>query len=244
MRHRKSGRHLNRSRSHYHAMFRNMSASLVKHELIRTTLPKAKELRSFIEPLITPRQGGQCLQPQGRLRAASRSGVRCENCSGNSDRATGSGLAGTCGIMKCGYRSGDKAPMAYVELIDRPTAGNRRRGRGLIGRPQPLPVPARSEFPPEDPIDLLRVCLAAGHFHDPADEEPEDLFLPCLELLHLRRMGRDDLFGERFDFGGGGDLREAPPCRLRNPGRLPGARPPRILPSPSCRTGSRRRCGR
>ena len=53
MRHRKSGRHLNRSRSHYHAMFRNMSASLVKHELIRTTLPKAKELRSFIEPLIT-----------------------------------------------------------------------------------------------------------------------------------------------------------------------------------------------
>ena len=53
MRHRKSGRHLNRSRAHYHAMFRNMSASLVQHELIRTTLPKAKELRRIVEPLIT-----------------------------------------------------------------------------------------------------------------------------------------------------------------------------------------------
>lgn len=119
MRHRKSGRHLNRSRSHYHAMFRNMSASLLKHELIRTTLPKAKELRRIVEPLITRakvdtvanrRIAFARLRDQGCVaklfaELAPRYRVR---------------PGGYVRIIKCGNRAGDKAPMAYVELVDRP----------------------------------------------------------------------------------------------------------------------------
>ena len=119
MRHRKIGRHLNRSRAHSHAMFRNMSASLVRHELIRTTLPKAKELRRFVEPLITRAKVDSVANRRlafARLR----------------DRASVAKLFAELGpryrvrpggylrIIKCGYRAGDKAPMAYVELVDRP----------------------------------------------------------------------------------------------------------------------------
>lgn len=119
MRHRKTGRHLNRSRSHYRAMFRNMSVSLVKHELIRTTLPKAKELRRFIEPLITRakvdsvanrRIAFAWLRDKGSVtKLFNELGPRYRTRPG-----------GYLRIMKCGYRMGDKAPMAHVELVDRP----------------------------------------------------------------------------------------------------------------------------
>ena len=119
MRHRKTGRHLNRSRAHSHAMFRNMSASLVRHELIRTTLPKAKELRRFVEPLITRAKVDSVANRRlafARLRdQASVAKLFAEL--GPRYRVRPGGYLR---IIKCGYRAGDKAPMAYVALVDRP----------------------------------------------------------------------------------------------------------------------------
>ena len=119
MRHRKSGRHLNRSRSHYHAMFRNMSVSLVRHELIRTTLPKAKELRRVVEPLITRAKVDSVAN---RRIAFAR--LRDRGCVTKLFAELGPRYrvrpGGYLRIIKCGYRAGDKAPMAYVELVDRP----------------------------------------------------------------------------------------------------------------------------
>ena len=118
MRHRKSGRKLNRNSSHRKSMFKNMSASLIEHELIRTTLPKAKELRRVIEPLITISKKDSLANKRlvfNRLRSKdavhklfSVLGPRYEQRPG-----------GYLRIIKCGKRSGDQAPMAYVELVDR-----------------------------------------------------------------------------------------------------------------------------
>jgi large subunit ribosomal protein L17 len=119
MRHRKSGRHLNRSRSHYHAMFRNMSASLLRHELIRTTLPKAKELRRIVEPLITRAKVDTVAN---RRIAFAR--LRDQGCVAKLFAELGPRYrvrpGGYVRILKCGNRTGDKAPMAYIELVDRP----------------------------------------------------------------------------------------------------------------------------
>ena len=119
MRHRKSGRHLNRSRAHYHAMFRNMSASLVQRELIRTTLPKAKELRRIVEPLITRARVDTVAN---RRLAFAR--LRDRGCVAKLFAEIGPRYrtrpGGYVRIIKCGHRSGDRAPMAYVELVDRP----------------------------------------------------------------------------------------------------------------------------
>ncbi len=121
MRHRKSGRRLNRNSSHRKAMFKNMAVSLFDHEVIKTTLPKAKELRRMAEPLITLAKEDSVAN---RRLAFSR--IR--------DKAMVSKLfldlgpryierpGGYLRILKCGYRTGDKAPMAYVELMDRPDA--------------------------------------------------------------------------------------------------------------------------
>ena len=119
MRHRYSGRKLNRNSSHRKAMFRNMTASLVEHELIRTTLPKAKELRRYAEPLITLAKSDSVANRRlafSRLRDKeavvklfSELGPRYQDRPG-----------GYLRVLKCGFRAGDNAPMAYVELIDRP----------------------------------------------------------------------------------------------------------------------------
>lgn len=119
MRHRKSGRQLNRNSSHRKAMFRNMAASLMRHELIKTTLPKAKELRRVAEPLITL---GKSDSVSNRRLAFSRLRDRdivtkLFNELGPRYQARPGGYLR---IMKCGLRAGDKAPMAYVELVDRP----------------------------------------------------------------------------------------------------------------------------
>ena len=118
MRHNKTGRKLNRNSSHRKAMFSNMANSLFEHEIIKTTLPKAKELRGVIEPLIT--LGKVDTVANRRLAFA-----RLE------DRAAVTKLfteisprslnrpGGYVRILKCGYREGDKAPMAIVELVDR-----------------------------------------------------------------------------------------------------------------------------
>ncbi len=121
MRHRKSGRQLNRNSSHRKAMFRNMACSLFQHELIKTTLPKAKELRRVAEPLITMAKSDSVAKRRlafNRLRDASVVGKLFNELGPRYDSRPGGYLR----ILKCGYRPGDKAPMAYVELVDRPLA--------------------------------------------------------------------------------------------------------------------------
>jgi large subunit ribosomal protein L17 len=119
MRHRHSGRQLNRNSSHRKAMFRNMTASLVEHELIKTTLPKAKELRGFAEPLITLAKNDSVANRRlafDRVRNKAAVGKLFGELGPRYKARPG----GYIRILKCGYRTGDKAPMAYVELVDRP----------------------------------------------------------------------------------------------------------------------------
>jgi large subunit ribosomal protein L17 len=119
MRHRKSGRHLNRTSSHRQAMFRNMAASLIEHEVIKTTLPKAKELRRVAEPLITLAKTDSVAN---RRLAFAR--TRDKAAVGKLFSEIGPRYADRPGgytrILKCGFRAGDAAPMAYIELVDRP----------------------------------------------------------------------------------------------------------------------------
>lgn len=119
MRHRQSGRQLNRNSSHRKAMFRNMAVSLFEHELIKTTLPKAKELRRFAEPLITKAKNDSVANRRlafDRLRDDAAVGKLFAELGPRYESRPGGYLR----ILKCGYRAGDKAPMAYVELVDRP----------------------------------------------------------------------------------------------------------------------------
>ena len=123
MRHRKSGRQLNRNSLHRKAMFRNMAVSLIEHEVIKTTVPKAKELKRVAEPLITLAKSDSVAN---RRLAFARTG----------DKAAVGKLFGELGpryqdrpggytrILKCGFRAGDAAPMAYIELVDRPLPDN------------------------------------------------------------------------------------------------------------------------
>ncbi|MFQ3248794.1 50S ribosomal protein L17 [Glaciecola sp.] len=119
MRHRKSGRQLNRNSSHRQAMFKNMAGSLVKHEVIKTTLPKAKELRRVIEPLITlAKQDSVANRRLAFARTGDKEvvGKLFNELGPRYDARPG----GYSRILKCGFRTGDNAPMAYVELVDRP----------------------------------------------------------------------------------------------------------------------------
>ena len=118
MRHRHSGRKLNRTTSHRKAMFSNMCTSLVEHEIIKTTLPKAKELRRHIEPLITMskedgvagrrRAFAQLRDDAAVAKLFSDLGPRFQDRKGGYTR-----------VIKCGFRAGDNAPMAYIEFVDR-----------------------------------------------------------------------------------------------------------------------------
>ena len=119
MRHKLSGRQLGRNASHRKAMFRNMVISLVEHELIKTTLPKAKELRRFAEPLITLAKVDSVANRRlafARLNNKEAVGKLFSQLGPRYNARPG----GYVRILKCGFRSGDKAPMAYVELVDRP----------------------------------------------------------------------------------------------------------------------------
>lgn len=121
MRHLKSGRKLNRNSSHRKAMFRNMASSLIEHEIIKTTVPKAKELRRVAEPLITLAKSDSVAHRRlafDRLRDKGAVGKLFDELGPRYVERPGGYLR----ILKCGYRSGDKAPMAYVELVDRPRA--------------------------------------------------------------------------------------------------------------------------
>lgn len=119
MRHQKSGRKLNRDSAHRKAMFSNMVVSLIKHELIRTTLPKAKELRRFAEPLITLAKVDSVANRRlafARLRDKVAVGKLFVEIGPRYVSRPGGYLR----LLKCGFRAGDSAPMAYVELVDRP----------------------------------------------------------------------------------------------------------------------------
>ncbi|MFV9988763.1 MAG: 50S ribosomal protein L17 [Coxiella endosymbiont of Dermacentor nuttalli] len=118
MYHRKSGRHFNRPSAHRKAMLQNMSVSLIKYELIKTTLPKAKELRRIVEPLITLAKEdsvanrrlafNRLRDDEAVMKLFKEIAPRCRERPG-----------GYCRVLKCGFRAGDNAPMAIVELVDR-----------------------------------------------------------------------------------------------------------------------------
>ena len=119
MRHHHSGRQLNRNSSHRKAMFKNMASSLFRHELIKTTLPKAKELRRVAEPLITKAKVDSVANRRyvyDRIRDREMVGKLFAELGPRYKERPGGYLR----ILKCGYRAGDKAPMALVELVDRP----------------------------------------------------------------------------------------------------------------------------
>ena len=119
MRHLKSGKKLNRTSSHRKAMFSNMTASLIEHEVIKTTLPKAKELRRVAEPLITLAKNDSVANRRlafSRLRSDSAVGKLFAELGPRYQARPGGYLR----ILKSGFRAGDAAPMAVVELVDRP----------------------------------------------------------------------------------------------------------------------------
>jgi large subunit ribosomal protein L17 len=119
MRHKMSGRALSRTSSHRTAMFKNMTASLIKHEVIKTTLPKAKELRRVAEPLITMgKEDGVANRRLAMARIGDKEAVGKLFTEIGPRYRTRPG--GYLRILKCGFRAGDAAPMAYVELVDRP----------------------------------------------------------------------------------------------------------------------------
>lgn len=119
MRHRKSGRHFSRTSSHRQAMFQNMAVSLFDNEIIKTTLPKAKELRRVAEPLITLSKVDSVANRRlafARTRSKEIVGKLFTELGPRYQERPG----GYVRILKCGFRAGDKAPMAYVELVGRP----------------------------------------------------------------------------------------------------------------------------
>lgn len=121
MRHRKSGRHLNRTSSHRKAMFANMATSLIEHEIIKTTVPKAKELRRVAEPLITLAKTDTVANRRlafARLRSKAAVGKLFTELGPRYQERPG----GYTRILKAGYRKGDAAPVAYIELVGREMA--------------------------------------------------------------------------------------------------------------------------
>ena len=128
MRHRKSGRKLNRNSSHRHAMFRNMAASLVEHEAIKTTLPKAKELRPFVEKLVTLAKKGDLTSRRlaiARTRNKEMSKKLFDVLGPRYKERNG----GYIRVLKAGYRYGDNAPMAVIEFVERDVSAKGAKDR-------------------------------------------------------------------------------------------------------------------
>ncbi|MBT7369413.1 MAG: 50S ribosomal protein L17 [Gammaproteobacteria bacterium] len=123
MRHRKSGRQLNRTSSHRKAMYKNMAVSLIEHEVIKTTVPKAKELKRVAEPLITLAKSDSVAN---RRLAFARTGSKAAvgKLFGELGPRYQDRPGGYTRILKCGERAGDTAPMAFVEFVDRPLPDN------------------------------------------------------------------------------------------------------------------------
>lgn len=120
MRHKLAGRKFNRTSAHRKAMFKNMTASLIEHELIKTTLPKAKDLRRVIEPIITHAKNNDTVAARRLAFARLRDRDAVQKLFAELAPRYKERPGGYVRILKCGYRPGDQAPMAYVELVDRP----------------------------------------------------------------------------------------------------------------------------
>ena len=170
MRHRKSGRQLNRNSSHRKAMFSNMAASLIESEVIKTTLPKAKELRRVVEPLITLAKEDSVANRRlafSRMRSKSAVGkLFTEHGPRYQDRP-----GGYTRILKCGFRTGDAAPMAYIELVGRPIIAD-----GLdedYANAQALPAAAETVEETVEPV-AETVAEEAAVEDNTADEAVEE----------------------------------------------------------------------
>lgn len=120
MRHKLAGRKFSRTSAHRKAMFKNMSVSLIEHEVIKTTLPKAKDLRRVIEPIITHAKNHDTVAARREAFAKLRDRDAVQKLFAELAPRYKERPGGYVRILKCGYRAGDKAPMAYVELVDRP----------------------------------------------------------------------------------------------------------------------------
>ena len=118
MRHRKSGRQLNRNSSHRQAMFRNLATALIGHEIIKTTLPKAKELRRVVEPLITLAKV-ESVANRRLAFARTRNIETVAKLFNELGPRFAQRAGGYTRILKCGFRAGDNAPMAYIEFVER-----------------------------------------------------------------------------------------------------------------------------
>lgn len=118
MRHRKSGRQLNRNGNHLNSMLKNMTCSLIMHEIIKTTLAKAKELRRIVEPIITLSKKDTIARRRLVFSRINNNEI-VSKLFKNLGPCFFNRLGGYTRILKCGFRSGDKAPMAYIELVDR-----------------------------------------------------------------------------------------------------------------------------
>ena len=120
MRHRNQGRKLNRTSAHRTAMFANMTAALIKHEQIKTTLPKAKELRPVMEKLVTlSRRGATDLHARRQALAQIRDAVQVRKLFDVLGPRYAGRPGGYIRILKAGFRFGDNAPMAFIEFVDR-----------------------------------------------------------------------------------------------------------------------------
>ncbi len=117
MRHRKSGRQFNRNSSHRQAMFRNMMVSLLKHEQIKTTVAKAKELRMFVEPVITLSKESSLANKRAAFAKLRDRDIVAKLFDEIGERMKDR-PGGYTRILKCGNRAGDNAPMAYIQLVD------------------------------------------------------------------------------------------------------------------------------
>lgn len=120
MRHKLAGRKFSRTSAHRQAMFKNMSVSLIEHELIKTTLPKAKDLRRVIEPMITHAKNNDTVAARRLAFARLRDRGAVQKLFAELAPRYKERPGGYVRILKCGFRPGDQAPMAYVELVDRP----------------------------------------------------------------------------------------------------------------------------
>lgn len=176
MRHRKSGRQLNRNSSHRKAMFSNMAASLIESEVIKTTLPKAKELRRVVEPLITLAKEDSVANrrlafARTRSKAAvgklfSEFGPRYQNRPGGYTR-----------ILKCGFRTGDAAPMAYIELVDRPIVNEEfedefAAAQALPAEEAQAEAPAQEQAPAQE--EATENTAEASAEEAPADDAKDE----------------------------------------------------------------------
>ena len=175
MRHRKSGRQLNRNSSHRQAMFRNMAASLIESEVIKTTLPKAKELRRVAEPLITLAKEDSVANRRLAF-SRTRSKAAVGKLFGELGPRYQSRPGGYTRILKCGHRAGDAAPMAFVELVDRPVVDSDEMDAEYLDAQEEVQEAApetASEPEPTETTDATTVETAVEEADTEAPSEDE-----------------------------------------------------------------------